>query len=74
MTDQLYAMTSGECRWIGRPDIHVYRWSPIKVDPLWKVRTVASTGSVWDDAGWSDAATVIRQIEALLRKDARDVA
>lgn len=74
MTAALYAMTSGECRWIGRPDIHVYRWSPGRADPLWKVRTVASTGSVWDDAGWSDAATVIRQIETLLKEEPRHVA
>ena len=26
--DSLAAMTSGECRFVGRVDIHVYCWAP----------------------------------------------
>jgi len=57
-------MQPGECRWVGRQDLHVYchgsevdgKYRPdVRVYKLW---TIDSIGSVWDAAGWATAAEV----------------
>jgi hypothetical protein len=69
MTDTQYALErldSGECRWIGRHDIHVYCHAPAKREPAYCV--------VCPDAGlehgnWMDApraAKLVDQIHARL--------
>ena len=61
-------MTSGECRWIGREDLHVYCWGPMSQPRVYKIWTIDSIGSVWDDEGWTDATTVAKQIAAISRR------
>lgn len=83
----LYRMTSGECRWVGREDVHVYCWAPCDLvlmphgrhgwqrrQPVFKAWTSDSVGSPWDDAGWVTAAVVVRQIESILTEEPRHVA
>ena len=57
-------MNPGECRWVGRPDLHVYcngsevngqYRSDVRV---YKLKTINSIGSVWDASGWATAAEV----------------
>jgi hypothetical protein len=82
MIAQLLAMTSGECRWIGRHDLHVYCVAPCELvrtafgrdgwqrkPPAFKLWTEGSAGSVWDEGGWTTAANVARQIENILAKE-----
>lgn len=63
-------MTSGEARWIGREDLHVYCWGPMNQPRVYKLWTIDSIGSVWDAAGWTDAAAVAGQIDAIKRRAA----
>ena len=74
MIATLHAMTSGECRWVGRYDIHVYCWAPLNRPAVFKVWTADSVGSPWDDAGWVTASVAVRQIESILAKEPRHVA
>lgn len=58
----LLSMSSGECRWIGREDVHAYCMAPVGREPRWCV--------VCPDAGleygnWvtaADAAALIGSI------------
>lgn len=63
MIATLYRMTSGECRWIGREDIHVYCHAPLGRQPLWQVVTATTT------TDWIDAPTAAREIESLLAQE-----
>lgn len=79
MIEQLRSMSSGECRWVGDEGIHVYCWAPcdlvkmpdgrerfLRREPLYKVWTADSIGTVWDAAGWRSAAAVVKQIKDAL--------
>ena len=57
-------MQPGECRSVGRQDLHVYCNGSV-VDGkyrsdvrVYKLKTIRSIGSVWDAAGWATAAEV----------------
>jgi hypothetical protein len=66
MIGLLEQMTSGECRFVGRVDIHVYCRAPAGQSRVFKVWTVDSEGSPWEPDGWVDAAVAAGQIEAIL--------
>jgi hypothetical protein len=67
MSDTQYdleRMDSGECRWIGRHDIHVYCHAPAKREPTYCV--------VCPDAGlehgnWMDAPRAAKLVEKALK-------
>jgi hypothetical protein len=67
MSDTLYeieSLASGECRWIGRHDIHVYCHAPAKREPAYCV--------VCPDAGlehgnWMDAPRAAKLVEKALK-------
>jgi len=71
----MLGMAPGECRWVGREDLHVYCWGTSvdgRYDPRatqFKLWTADSTGSVWDAAGWKSGPAVAREIEALIQKE-----
>lgn len=64
---QLCGMESGECRWIGRHDVHVYCRNPLVQDgPRWR-RGVATYKIVTADeespwVGLDDAAAAVAAI------------
>ena len=66
MLDQLTVMTPGECRWIGRRDIHVYCFGT-RVDgrylPDVRLFKIATDECVWNEGGWSTAAEIAAQIK-----------
>lgn len=81
MIATLYRMTSGECRWVGRPDIHVYCWAPCDLvmmphgregwqrrPPVFQIVTATAT------TDWLDAPTAAREIQTLLAQESRNVA
>lgn len=79
MIASLHDMKSGECRWIGRHDLHVYCWAPldkihsddgrpcryVRRPSMFKLWT-DDAGSVWDATGWTTAAEVARMIRGIL--------
>jgi hypothetical protein len=71
----MLSMSPGECRWVGREDLHVYCWGTSidgRYDPRvtqFKLWTADSTGSVWDAAGWKSGPAVAREIEAIIEKE-----
>jgi len=62
----LHQMTSGECRYVGREDIHVYRHSPIGRDPKW---CVVCPAAGMKHGNWTDLHTACQQIESILLKE-----
>ena len=73
-------MVSGQCKWIGREDIHVYCHAPM-VERLMPTGRMgwqpgpATYSVVCPDAGldaetWTTAADVARQIESILTMEA----
>lgn len=81
MIATLSAMTSGEVRWIGRPDLHVQCWAPcdlvpmphgrdgwVRRSPVFRIITADTTTE------WVEAAVAVRQIEALIAQEPRHVA
>lgn len=58
----LVAMTSGECRWIGREDVHVYCRSPLNQGRTYRVVTADRDyeGQPWIEA--EAALAVIKQL------------
>jgi hypothetical protein len=70
-------MEAGECRWMGREDMHVYCMGS-RVDGkydarerVYKLWTKGCQGSPWDKNGWTSWSMVGQQIDALLKADAR---
>jgi hypothetical protein len=70
-------MEAGECRWMGREDMHVY-CNGSRVDGkydarerVYKLWTKGCQGSPWDKDGWTSWSMVGQQIDALLKGDAR---
>lgn len=76
-------MKSGESRWIGRTDLHVFCWAPCdpvpmpdgrvawkRRQPVYKLLTADCPPNVWDSTGWTTAADVARQIESILTREA----
>ena len=56
-------LTSGECRWIGREDIHVYCHAPLAVTPTYCV-VCPDAGLPYDN--WVIAVEAVRLIESAL--------
>lgn len=61
----ILSMDSGECRWIGRHDVHVYCRRPSNVEPTYCV--------VCPDAGleyghWTSSGYAVKTIDCLLSK------
>jgi hypothetical protein len=70
-------MEAGECRWMGREDMHVY-CNGSRVDgkydsreKVYKLWTGGCQGSPWDKNGWTSWSMVGQQIDALLKKEPR---
>jgi len=70
-------MEAGECRWMGREDVHVY-CNGSRVDGkydarerVYKLWTKGCQGSPWDKNGWTSWSMVGQQIDALLKGEAR---
>jgi hypothetical protein len=70
-------MEAGECRWMGREDMHVY-CNGSRVDGkydarerVYKLWTKGCQGSPWDKEGWTSWSNVGRQIDELLKGEAR---
>jgi hypothetical protein len=70
-------MEAGECRWMGREDMHVY-CNGSRVDGkydarerVYKLWTKGCQGSPWDKDGWTSWSMVGQQIDALLKGEAR---
>ena len=72
-------MRSGESRWVGRTDLHVYCWAPCdpvtmangktgwqRRAPVYKLLTADDPPNVWEQVGWGTAADVCRRINAIL--------
>jgi hypothetical protein len=68
---QLLSMVSGECRWIGRYDIHAYRHSPMGYEPQW---CVCCTDAGLKHGNWVDLDTAARQIDSILATETSDAA
>ena len=70
-------MEPGECRWVGREDIHVYCMGSRvggKYDArerVYKVWTADSKGSPWDREGWESLAAVGQKIQTLVKRSPR---
>lgn len=60
-------MVSGECRWIGREDIHVYCMRPMGLPATY---AIACPAAGLDAETWTTAADVARQIESILTMEA----
>lgn len=80
ITESLAQMKSGEARWVGRVDIHVYCWAPCDLVempsgrtgwqrrvPLYKVWD--GEGSPWDKTGWVSAAEAAAAVRKELKKE-----
>jgi hypothetical protein len=70
-------MEAGECRWMGREDMHVY-CNGSRVDgkydaseKVYKLWTAGCRGSPWDKDGWTSWSMVGQQIDELLKDEAR---
>lgn len=75
MIDALNQMQPGECRWIGRHDLHVYCFGT-RVAGVYrrdvrafKVWTADSVGSPWDRGGWMTAEEASQLIKREIRND-----
>jgi hypothetical protein len=74
-------MESGECRWMGRPDLHVYcrgtrvggrydaRVRQYKL--WWPGRPAAWGSSPWNDGGWESWPAVAARIEEIMQQEPR---
>lgn len=80
---ELADMRSGECRWIGRYDLHVYCWAPCdqvtmangktgwqRRAPVYKLLIAGEPPNVWDRVGWGTAAEVCQRINAMMAAEA----
>lgn len=73
-------MVSGQCKWIGREDIHVYCHAPMVERLMPTGRTgwqpgpatysIACPSAGLDAETWTTAADVARQIESILTMEA----
>lgn len=63
-------MTSGECRWVGRCDLHVYCLRPAGTAPTFKLLTADDPPDVWQPDGWTTGVAVAVRINAILAADA----
>ena len=81
--DSLAAMTSGECRFVGRVDIHVYCWAPCDLvdmptgrkgwqrrPPKYKVFTGDDESHPWEPGGWLEPEEAAARVATLLKEDA----
>jgi hypothetical protein len=72
MIDEIESLASGECRWIGRHDVHVYCHAPM-VETLMGWRPGPATYCVvCPDAGleygeWVDAPRAAKRVEKILK-------
>lgn len=69
---ELDAMTSGECRWIGRHDLHVYCWAPCDaVQSDGKTRWIRRQPSFRIDtaAEWLDSESAAVAVEKHLMEE-----
>ena len=67
MVKQIQSMQSGECRWIGREDIHVYCHAPMRHEPRYCV--VCPAGDM-DYGNWTTAAGAASQVDSILKRTA----
>jgi|688.fasta_scaffold1253592_1 hypothetical protein len=73
-------MVSGQCKWIGREDIHVYCHAPMveRLMPTGRMGwqpgpatySIACPSAGLDAETWTTAADVARQIESILTMEA----
>jgi hypothetical protein len=66
---QLLSMSSGECRWIGRHDVHVYCHAPRGRDARFSV-LCSTVGR--QTHNWMPAADAVGVIDAIFTKVSRD--
>jgi hypothetical protein len=64
MIHEIESLASGECRWIGRQDVHVYCRAPLHCEPSYCV--------VCPEAGlkygaWVDASRAAKLVEEILK-------
>ena len=64
-------LASGQCVWIGRPDIHVYCHAPAGRDARY---SVICPDAGRDDHHWTTAAEAAATIDAILAQEQRHVA
>lgn len=63
MLTQIKSLQSGECRWIGREDIHVYCHAPMGREPRYCV--VCPEGGL-EYGNWTTAAEAAEEVESVL--------
>ncbi len=72
ITRQLGSMKSGECRWLGRHDLHVYCWAPCdRLQDGDRVRWIRRQPSyrIAQSGEWLDAASAAATVEKLLSRE-----
>ena len=67
MLNRIKSLQSGECRWIGREDIHVYCHAPLQHEPRYCV--VCPDGGL-EYGNWTTAAEAAAQVEGVLQRTA----
>jgi len=64
MIDEIESLASGECRWIGRHDIHVYCRAPLHHEPTYCV-VCPEAGLEYGE--WLSAPRAAKLVEKILK-------